>query len=190
MPKPKPSETSPVSQPSSTSATPTDRLTGQVRRARVFLYEQSLAAEDGINSFMSYVLNKETSFTNTMASLAPAPETGEQLLPGVIYVLVATMTGSIITRNRGILLRSTIPLAMGIIAGWMLIPHTMRNIADLSWEFEQKVPLISNTHAEISGFTKEAWRQTQVHTRLAGDWLDETASAGREKLESWVKDAK
>jgi MICOS complex subunit MIC26 len=190
IPKPKPSKTSPVSTPPSTSPTPTDRLTGQVRRARLFLYDQSLAAEDGVNKFMSYILQKETSFTNTIASLAPARETGEQLLPGAIYVLVATMTGSIITRNRGLFLRAVFPLAVGITAGWMLIPVTMRNIADLSWEYEKKVPLISNIHVEISGFTKEAWRQTKVHTKLVSSWADEKASAVREKVESWVQDVK
>lgn len=139
---------------------------------------------------MSYVLHKETSFTNTIASLAPAPETGEQLLPGAIYVLVATMTGSIIARNRGIFLRTTFPLALGITGGWMLIPVTMRNIADLSWEYEKKVPFISNTHAEISGFTKEAWRQTKVHAKLVANWADEKTAEGRERLESWVSDGK
>jgi MICOS complex subunit MIC26 len=139
---------------------------------------------------MSYVLNKETSFTSTIASLAPAPETGEQLLPGVIYVLVATMTGSIVTRNRGLFLRASFPLAIGITAGWMLIPITMRNIADLSWEYEKRVPFISNTHAEIGSFTKEAWRQTKVHARLASDWADEKAATGREKIESLVKNGK
>ena len=192
VPKPKPetSSTSPVSEPSSTPPSPTDRLASQVRRARLFLYDQSLAAEDAINSFMSYVLHQETSFTNTIASLAPAPETGELLLPGAIYVLVATMTGSIIARNRGLFVRATFPLAVGITAGWMLIPVTMRNIANLSWEYEKKVPLISNTHAEIRGFTKEAWRQAKLHARSMGDWADEKAATGREKVESWVKDGK
>lgn len=190
IPKPKPSKTSPVSTPSSTSPTPTDRLTGQVKRARLLLHDQSLAAENGVNQFMSYILQKETSFTNTIASLAPGRETGEQLLPGAIYVLVATMTGSIISRNRGLFLRAVFPLAVGITAGWMLIPVTMRNIADLSWECEKRAPFISNTHAEISGFTKEAWRQTKVHAKLVNDWADAKAAAGREKIETWVQDGK
>lgn len=188
IPKPEPSKTSPVSPPASTSPTPTDRLSDQVRRARLFLYDRSLAIEIGINAFMADVLQRETSFTNTIASLAPARETGEQLLPGGIYVLVATMTGSIITRNRGLFLRTVFPLAVGITAGWLLIPVTMRNIADLSWEYEKKVPLISNTHAEVSGFTKEAWRQAKAHARSARSWADETAVAGRGKVESWVQD--
>ena len=62
---------------------------------------------------MSYAFKKEKNFTNTIASLAPSPETGEQLLPGAIYVLVATLAGSIVSRNRGIFLRATVPLAVG-----------------------------------------------------------------------------
>ncbi len=52
----------------------------------------------------------EQSFTSTVASLAPpARESGERLMPGLIYVLVAAMAGSIVTRNRNILLRSSVP---------------------------------------------------------------------------------
>jgi len=188
--KPNPSSTSPVSESNQTSPTPTDRLTGQVKKARLFVYDQSLAAENSINSFMSWAFAKEASFTNTIASLAPAPETGEQLLPGAIYVLVATMAGSIVSRNRGIFLRATFPLAVGITAGWMLIPVTMRNIADLSWEYEKNVPAIAETHAQITGFTKETWRQTKIHANLVGKWADEMAGESRKKVESWVEKGK
>lgn len=195
-PKPKslspPPSTSNPASPSATSSSPspTDRLTEQIRRGRIFLYEQSCTAEDGVNKLMSSVLRHETSFTNTIASLAPSPESGEQLLPGAIYALVAAMTGSIITRNRGLFLRSTCPLALGVAAGWTLIPVTMRNIADLSWEYEKRVPVISNTHAQIGGFAKEAWRQTRDHASQVGSWADDKAVAGRRRLESWVGDGK
>ena len=139
---------------------------------------------------MSWALRKETNFTNTIASLAPAPETGEQLLPGAIYVLVATMAGSIVSRNRGILLRATFPLAVGITAGWMLIPVTMQNIADLSWEYEKRVSVISETHATIRGFTTETWRQLKVHGKLTLDWADKTTGDARKRLENWVENGK
>jgi organizing structure protein 2 len=184
---PKPSPTSPVSKPNPMSPTPTDRLTAQVKKVRLFLYDQSLAAENGVNSLMSWAFKQETSFTNTIASLAPSPETGEQLLPGAIYVLVATLGGTIVTRNRGIFLRATFPLAVGIAAGWVLIPVTMQNIADLSWEYEQKVPVVSNTHAQISGFTRDAWKQTKVHAKMVTQWADETTGESRKKIESWVE---
>ena len=139
---------------------------------------------------MSWVLRKETSFTNTVASLAPAPETGEQLLPGVIYVLVATMAGSIASRNRGIFVRASFPLVVGIAAGWTVIPVTMQNIADLSWEYEKRVPFISETHAQIRGFTIEAWRQSKIRAKAVTAWADNTAGAARARTEDWVKSGK
>jgi len=183
----------PTSTPSSNtplsprSPTPTDRLAVQVKRARLVLHSYAASAEESLNNGLTYLLRKETSLANTIASLAPAPETGEQLLPGAIYVLVATMAGSIISRNRGLFLRAATPLAVGITAGWMLIPATMRNIADLGWEYEKKVPAISETHESIGRFTRETWRQAKIHARAMTKWADQTAESGREKVEGWVK---
>ena len=179
-----------MSQPNPSSPTPTDRLTEQVKRVRLFLYDQSLTAENGVNNILSWAFQKESNFANTIASSAPAAETGEQLLPGAIYVLVATMAGSIVSRNRGIFLRATFPLAVGITAGWMLIPVTMENTSNLIWEYEKKVPAISETHAQISGFVKEAWRQTRVHAQLAGTWADDKATETRKKVEDLVSKGK
>jgi len=187
-PKPSPAPSDPATHAS--SPTPTDRLAEQVKRARLFLYEQSLAAEKGVDDLLTWTFQQETSFSNTIASLAPAPETGEQLLPGAIYVLVATLTGSIISRNRGIFLRATFPLAVGITAGWMLIPVTMENTSNLIWEYEKKVPAISETHAQISGFAKEAWRQAKVHAVVAKDRADEMATETRRKVEDLVSKGK
>lgn len=139
---------------------------------------------------MTWALRKETSLANTISSLAPAPETGEQLLPGAIYVLVATMAGSIVSRNRNILVRATFPLAVGITAGWMLIPVTMQNIADLSWEYEKRVPVVAETHTNVTRFAREAWRQTKVHAQAVTRWADETAGESREKVEGWIKNGK
>jgi organizing structure protein 2 len=139
---------------------------------------------------MTWALQKETSLANTISSLAPAPETGEQLLPGAIYVLVATMAGSIVSRNQKILIRATFPLAVGITAGWMLIPVTMQNIANLSWEYEKRVPVVADTHVQIRRFAQDAWRQTKVHAQAVTRWADETAGQSREKVEGWVKNGK
>ena len=74
-------------------------------------------AEKYLNSGLTFFFRKETDIANTIASLAPSAETGEQLLPGLIYVLVATMAGTIMSRNRNLLIRATFPAAVGITAG-------------------------------------------------------------------------
>ncbi|KZF22366.1 putative mitochondrial protein [Xylona heveae TC161] len=175
---------------SSNLPTPTDRLAAQIGKGRLFLHDQVSAAEDKFNGFMSSLLNLESDFTSTVASLAPAKETGERLMPGAMYVLVASMAGSIISRNRGILLRATVPLAVGIGAGWLVLPVTMRNVSDLAWRYEERFPVIRDNHLRIRGAAEQGWYMTKVHSDIAVSKVDEKVAGVRETIENWVKQGK
>ena len=115
---------------------------------------------------MDSAFDLEQSFTTTLANLAPSRESGEKLMPGAIYVLVAAMAGSIVTRNRNILLRASVPLAMGIGAGWTVLPVTSRNVADLAWKYEQRVPAIAETHLQIKDGLRKGVSFAKVHKDL------------------------
>ena len=142
-----------------------------------------------MNRGLDRVFHLEHSFTSTIASLAPAPETGETLLPGGIYVLVSAMTGSIVTRNRGLLIRGTGPLAFGVTAGWILLPHTMRNISDLVWKWEEKVPAIANNHLLVKGFLEQGTKELSERGDRLGVWIESVARQGRETVEGWIQKA-
>jgi organizing structure protein 2 len=156
----------------------------------VFLYAHVAAAEDKVNELMDSALHLESSFTSTIASLAPPPQSGEKLMPGSLYVLVAAMTGSIVSRNRNILLRATVPLAVGIGAGWVVLPITMRNVADLVWKYEQRFPAIADGHIRTREGIEKAWRMAAIHTKQAVDIVDDKVTYGREAVEGWVKKGK
>jgi MICOS complex subunit MIC26 len=136
---------------------------------------------------MTRALRLESSFTSTIASLAPDPSTHEQLLPGALYVLVAAMAGSIVTRNRNVVLRATVPVAVGIGAGWVLLPHTMRNVGDLLWRYEQKVPVLAANHLRIRAAVEESIRQARSRGKSFGKWADDRVRDGRETIEGWVR---
>ncbi|KAA8574639.1 hypothetical protein EYC84_003889 [Monilinia fructicola] len=170
--------------------TPTDRLAVQIGKSRLFLYAHVVAAENKLNSIMDSALNLETSFTSTIASLAPSQQSGEKLMPGAIYVLVAAMTGSIISRNRNIALRAAVPFAVGIGAGWAVLPVTMRNVANLAWEYERRFPVIADSHIRTREGVEKAWRMARVHSKQAVAIVDEKIAEGREKVEDWVKKGK
>ncbi|KAL2870944.1 MICOS complex subunit MIC26/MIC27 [Aspergillus lucknowensis] len=184
----------PASEPTATalttkspsSPTPTDFLTTQVRHARLFLYQQSRAAEVSFNDILSRALHVENAFTNTIASLAPSPESGEKLLPGGIYVVVAAMAGSIVARNRGRFLRGTTPLAFGTIAAWSLLPVTMRNVSDLIWEYEKRVPAVADQHLRLREQAEYIWTTGVAHSGIARARLEETIGDARRKLEEVV----
>lgn len=143
-----------------------------------------------MNSMMDSFLDLETSFTSTIASLAPAPQSGEKLMPGSIYVLVAAMTGSIISRNRNILLRGFVPLAVGIGAGWVVLPVTMRNVSDLLWKYEQKFPAVAEGHLRTKAGFEKAWYMARLHSEQAVRIVDEKVGEGRDAVEGWVRKGK
>ncbi|MCJ1385453.1 hypothetical protein MMC17_008576 [Xylographa soralifera] len=167
--------------------TPTDRLATQIGHARVFLHAYTQAAEARLNNFMTGALHLESSFTSTIASLAPPPEANEHLLPGGLYVLVAAMAGSIATRNRNILLRASVPLAVGVGAGWVVLPYTMRNVGDLLWSWEEKVPVLAENHLRVRGAAEETWRHAKMSGATVGRWAEESVREGRQVVEGWVR---
>lgn len=111
-------------------------------------------------------------------------------MPGAIYVLVAAMAGSIVTRNRNILLRASVPLAVGIGAGWAVLPVTMRNVGDLAWRFEERVPVIKENHLRIRAAVDQAWRTARERGGRASEAVEETVSRERHRAETWVRSGK
>lgn len=184
--QPRQSTPSPNASPNSLP-TPTDRLAHHVGRIRLFVHAHSQAAEDRLNAFMSTILSHERSFTQTLTSLTPPPETHERVMPGALYVLVATMAGSIISRNRNILLRASVPFSVGLGAAWTVLPVTTRNVADLVWTYEERSPLIANNHMRVRGASIEGWRQVKARGEAMRQWSDGLVRESRKNVESWVR---
>lgn len=183
--QPLPSSSSPARGP-----TPTDRLAVQIGRARLFLYEHATRAEDAVNRGMDQAFHLEKSFTQTVASLAPARESGEQLMPGLVYVLVAGMAGSIVSRNRNVLLRAAAPLALGVGAGWLVLPVTMNNVSGLLWKYEQKFPVIAEAHIRTRENIFKSLEMAKIHSQASRQYVDEKVTGVRDTVEDWVKKGK
>lgn len=111
-------------------------------------------------------------------------------MPGSIYVLVSAMAGSILSRNRNILVRATFPLAVGIGAGWVVLPVTMTNVSELLWTYEKRFPAVAEAHIRTRESLEKAWDLTKSHSRLAVEKVDEKVGEGREAVEGWVRKGK
>ena len=135
---------------------------------------------------MSAALKQEQSFTSTIASLAPPRESNERILPGGIYVLVAAMAGSIAARNRNIVSRATVPFALGIGVAWTVLPLTMRNVGDLAWRYEERVPFIKENHLRIRGAVGAAYKAGNETAERGRRWSEDTVRRSRERVEEWV----
>ncbi|KAF2685757.1 hypothetical protein K458DRAFT_299419 [Lentithecium fluviatile CBS 122367] len=190
-----PSPTSPAapstpSSPTPYRPTPTDRLAVQIRHARLALYNQATRAEDSVNAALTSTLRLEHSFTSTIRGLAPPKESGERVFPGALYVLVASMAGSIISRNRNILLRATVPAAIGLGTAYAVLPLTMRNVGDLVWTYEERYPVLADTHLRTKERIAQFWETGKAHSAMTVGMVQDKISGTREHLEEWVKKGK
>lgn len=167
--------------------TPTDRLASQIKQTRLFLHEYAVAAEDAVNNGMTRFLSAEHNFTSTVASLAPPKESNEKLLPGGIYVLVAAMAGSIVSRNRNILIRFVTPIVTGVTAAHYVVPRTTQNVGNLVWEFEKDYPVIRDNHIRIRDGTRHFIDTGKAHSQMALARAEEKVQGVRESVEDWVK---
>jgi organizing structure protein 2 len=156
----------------------------------VFLHGHAANLEDGVNNLMTRFLHLESSFTSTIASLAPPRESNERLLPGGIYVLVAAMAGSIITRNRNILLRATVPVAAGIGAGYTVLPITTSNVGNLIWKYEEKYPVIRDNHLRVSQGVRHFLETGKAHSQMGLAMAEDRVVGVKEAVEQWVKQGK
>ncbi|RKF61196.1 MICOS subunit MIC26 [Golovinomyces cichoracearum] len=168
------------------SPTATDQLACEIRKARLFLYSHVSFIEGKVNDVLDSAFHLEESFTSTVASLAPAPHTGEKLMPGALYVIVAAMTGSIVARKSNILLRAMLPVTAGITAGSLLLPVTFRNISDLVWKNEQRFPVIADTHTRTVEAIEKAERMARIHSQQAVEMVNNKVSSTRKSIINWV----
>lgn len=111
-------------------------------------------------------------------------------MPGGLYVLVAAMGSSILVRNRNILLRATFPLAVGVAAGWYVIPVTMGNIGELAWKYEKKFPVVADTHLRINERVSRFIETGVAHSKMGVGMLEDKIGEVRGKTEDWVKKGK
>ena len=63
----------------------------------------------------------------------------------------------------------------------------MRNVAELVWTYEERVPVVAINHMRVRGAVEEGWRQAKIHGEGAKRWGDEMVREGREKVEGWVR---
>lgn len=165
----------------------TDRLAEQIRRARLWTHGYAAAAEDKTNELLTHAFNLEHSFTSTIASLAPPKESGERLMPGALYVLIAAMGSTILVRNRNILLRLSVPAAVGVGMGWVVIPTTMKNVGDFIWSYEKNFPVVADTHLRTQDAVTHFVQTGIAHSKMGTAMLEEKVGDARKSVEDWVK---
>jgi len=183
----KPQEEKDLTSVISSSPTPTDRLAAQIASTRLFLHHYAAATEQAVNNGMTRALNAEHDVASTIRSLAPPKESNEKLLPGGIYVLVAAMAGSIISRNRNIFVRFVTPIITGVTTAHYVVPRTTENVGNLVWRWEEKYPVVRDNHLRVTESVRHFIETGKAHSQMGLAMAEEKVSGVRESVQDWVK---
>jgi MICOS complex subunit MIC26 len=93
----------------------------------------------------------------------------ESLTPGALYAGVATLTASILARNRSILLRFSLPPVFLFISMNQFLPKTSRNLASYFSSLERAhAPALADAHEQLNQSivsTSEAARDAWIRAR-------------------------
>ncbi|KAF8656153.1 hypothetical protein AX16_002722 [Volvariella volvacea WC 439] len=123
----------------------------------------------GVQELVSKWIGIEHAVENRIKSIISP---SEPLTPGLLYVGVATLSGSIIGRNRFILTRLFLPPAFFFLSLNYFLPKTSHNLSDYLGSLEDTYfPTVSQKH-EIA----------KAHTIMGWEMLKETTKDGRKRL--------
>lgn len=69
----------------------------------------------------------------------------------------------------------------------MVLPITMRNVGDLAWSWEERVPVISLNHLRVRGAVEEGIKLAKERAAETRTWSEAMVKELREVLEGWAK---
>jgi len=103
----------------------------------------------------------------------------EPLTPGLLYVGVASLTGSILARNSSVFSRVLLPPALFYLSSKYFIPKTTQNVSNYAGSLEEKhFPTLAQKHAVAI-----------AHSHMTWERLREAGTSGRDKFQDGLGSA-
>ncbi|KAK6454071.1 apolipo protein O-domain-containing protein [Scheffersomyces xylosifermentans] len=101
----------------------------------------------------------------------------EDLLPNSIYIVIATLSGNIAARQRGLLAKATFPVVLGLASFKYFLPQTFSNTTSFIWKLEKtKLPQLAQQQENVYNKTGELVQK-----------IEETSESSRKSIESGVQ---
>ncbi|KAF8884523.1 apolipo protein O-domain-containing protein [Infundibulicybe gibba] len=108
----------------------------------------------------------------------------ESLTPGLLFVGIATLSGSILARSRMLPTRLLLPPAFFLISLNQFLPRTSANIAAYMAELEERhFPVLAQKHDVANAHTRMTWERIKEGTSDAKEWVDRGAGSAVDKIQ-------
>jgi len=108
----------------------------------------------------------------------------ESLTPGLLYVGIATLTGSIIARNRTLVTRFLLPPIFLVASANHFLPETTENLSSYFGSLEETYfPSLSAKHNVANAHTRMTWEKVKDATASSREQLNRGAMTAVEKVQ-------
>ncbi|KAF9040003.1 apolipo protein O-domain-containing protein [Panaeolus papilionaceus] len=108
----------------------------------------------------------------------------ESLTPGLLYVGVATLSGSILARNRMLLTRFIAPPLFLLVSANYVLPKTTANLSSYLGSIEEKYfPTFAHKHDVAKAHSAMAWEQLKESTQKGRESLNNGALFAVDKFQ-------
>ncbi|GBE87293.1 apolipo protein O-domain-containing protein [Sparassis latifolia] len=155
-----------------------ERQIGNARRAVTTRYLEAHARVQGV---VSRWIGVEEAVEKRVKSLV-APD--EPVTPGILYVGVATLTGSIFARNRGLFTRGLLPPTLLVLSLNHFLPKTAHNISAYCGELEDRYfPTLAEKHEIANQHTAMTWERLKDAGRGAREGITNGVGTALERAE-------
>ncbi|CAH6722212.1 MICOS subunit Mic26p [[Candida] jaroonii] len=151
------------------------------KSVRQSIYNVYSSSVDYVNSGYDKYHKTERSVTTTVSELH---DKNEDLVPNGIYVIVGALSGTVMSRQRGILSKITFPVIMGLVSFKYFLPQTFNSTKNFVWKLEKKtVPEIA--HQQENLYNKSSQLIDTIET--TADKSSQSISSSIDSLRTNIK---
>ncbi|KAG7086009.1 hypothetical protein E1B28_003532 [Marasmius oreades] len=155
-----------------------ERQIGIARRTLHTTYKETHSRVQGV---VSKWIGVEHAIENRIKSIK-SPQ--ESLTPGILYIGIATLTASIISRPRSLPIRFLLPPTFFVLSMNQFLPKTTSNLGDYLGSLEHHYfPTLAEKHAVASAHTAMTWERMKSATRDTRERVHLGVESGVEKVQ-------
>ncbi|KAF7310311.1 MICOS complex subunit [Mycena indigotica] len=156
-------------------------LEHHIRAARLAATGQVNAAHEQVQGLVSRWIGVENRVETRIKSLLPADE---RLVPGILYVGVAFLSGAILARHRSLPLRVILPPTFGVAAATHFNPKLTSNIRRYASDLEDEyTPGLAHTHEIGKAHTAMGWEMLKERVKSASETTKGGVTAALQKVQ-------
>ncbi|KAI8981445.1 apolipo protein O-domain-containing protein [Pilobolus umbonatus] len=163
------------------------KLEEQVFIVQKYANETVEEGKSYVNSWVQKYEELENKVTSTINNTI---DKNEEVFPNILYVGVAALAGTIIARNRNVVLRFLTSTALATGASYYLLPKTTQNVFQHLEKLENQYPPIKSAHQTVNHTVNDVCQQVDSTLSHLSGMVDANTSKLREQIESKTKEVK